>query len=429
MEFHDILHGLIRVDDESLTPLLSDLLRSPEINRLRNMRQMNFDVPLIQELGRSRRLPHSIGVAHLAISLAHKSSLNVADQKVLMAAALLHDAAIPPYGHLVESEFKKIAPSFKHEEVLKDLINATITQKARFTELVPNHYHKVFDILEKHEVDSDKVISLACPDGESPISADIDIDNIDNIHRMAAMLGWSGAKENLQELMSKTRLNGLSHLEFDEAAQPNLEKWLDMRQRIYTMIIAHPECIPHNALQTDLVRMAINEKIITPEHWYLTEPQFEMELMRNARTQDLAHQLISGCEYHVIDYVWIKDFDSIDKKINAEIAAELDFSIETNLTDTEHFVWVEKGLISRKIKWRSMSGDNLELGRNSRSCLIALVKRTPGGGSSYQKKNRVAWRADIEKYFSSISQGNFSSDYIEDYSGNFYSVGTNELKF
>nr|QVX12497.1 HD domain-containing protein [Pseudomonas congelans] len=57
---------------------------------------MNFDVPLIQELGRSRRLPHSIGVTFLAVELAHKSNLNLNDTKALLAAALLHDAAIPP---------------------------------------------------------------------------------------------------------------------------------------------------------------------------------------------------------------------------------------------------------------------------------------------------------------------------------------------
>ncbi len=73
MEFHDILHGHIQfADEDELTKLLFDLINSPEINRLRNMRQMNFDVPLIQELGRSRRLPHSVGVAHLAYRLSKK---------------------------------------------------------------------------------------------------------------------------------------------------------------------------------------------------------------------------------------------------------------------------------------------------------------------------------------------------------------------
>ena len=110
MEFHDILHGHIRFSDSGIVPLLADLIDSPEIHRLRNMRQMNFDVPLIQELGRSRRLPHSIGVVHVATQLAHKCHLDSKQTAILVAAAMLHDAAIPPYGHLVESEFKNKAP-------------------------------------------------------------------------------------------------------------------------------------------------------------------------------------------------------------------------------------------------------------------------------------------------------------------------------
>ena len=116
MEFHDVLHGHIRFNDgDELSALLSDLINSPEINRLRNMRQMNFDVPLIQELGRSRRLPHSIGVAYIALKQAEKSGLSHSQSKTLLAAAMLHDAAIPPYGHLVESEFKSIRADFKHD--------------------------------------------------------------------------------------------------------------------------------------------------------------------------------------------------------------------------------------------------------------------------------------------------------------------------
>lgn len=122
MEFHDILHGHIKFpDNDELTKLLHDLLNSAEINRLRNMRQMNFDVPLIQELGRSRRLPHSIGVANLAYQLSKKSFLSKQDSKILLAAAILHDAAIPPYGHLVESELKA-ASDFSHERRVEELV-------------------------------------------------------------------------------------------------------------------------------------------------------------------------------------------------------------------------------------------------------------------------------------------------------------------
>jgi len=77
MEFHDVLHGHIVIERSDIIDLIKKLLDTTELQRLRNMRQMNFDVPLIQELGRSRRLPHSIGVAYISLQLAQHSNLNL----------------------------------------------------------------------------------------------------------------------------------------------------------------------------------------------------------------------------------------------------------------------------------------------------------------------------------------------------------------
>lgn len=277
MEFHDILHGLIRFDDENLTPLLAELIDSPEIHRLRNMRQMNFDVPLIQELGRSRRLPHSIGVAHIAVTLAHRCLLDSTQTKILLAAALLHDAAIPPYGHLVESEFKSKNPGFNHESRLEELIRGTINAQNLYLDIVPDKQLRISAILDKYDVPYNDVLDVVCPKGNqrSPISADIDIDNIDNVHRMAAMLGWDGVRENISGIINSVSLDGLSGMIFSQSSIPYLEKWLDYRQKIYTLIIAHPACVPYNALQADMVRIAVENELIKPDDWWLDEPRFE----------------------------------------------------------------------------------------------------------------------------------------------------------
>lgn len=429
MEFHDILHGLMRFSDENLTSLLADLIDSPEIHRLRNMRQMNFDVPLIQELGRSRRLPHSIGVTFLAVELAHKANLNLSDTKALLAAALLHDAAIPPYGHLVESELKFITPNFSHEENLAKIIRGTLGSGNAYQQIVKNKELKLTPILQKHGIDIETVINIVCPKkgSTSPISADIDIDNIDNVHRMAAMLGWEGAKENIKAIRDSMRLKGLNGLIFSKEAIDPLHKWLEFRERIYTMIIAHPECIPYNALQTDLVRLAVDNNIITPTDWYMTEPEFEDKLRLNLATQALGWQLISGCEYKFVDYVWFKNFSSPKKLKNKDISDHMNSNITEIIKNSGYFVWNEKGLISRGIKITLDDNKIVHLGKNSTSCMVALVKKS-SGQVKLTKAQSNKWRQEVIKSFIELFEPEtFDFDFPETYTGSFYSK-TDELQ-
>lgn len=428
MEFHDVLHGHLGFPaSDLLTDLLRELIDSPEINRLRNMRQMNFDVPLIQELGRSRRLPHSIGVTYIAATLARKARLDTRQTRVLLAAAMLHDAAIPPYGHLVETEFKNAGIDFKHERRVAELINGTINRHNKYMPIVPGRPLKIAEILERFDVDPQAVIELICPEpGASPISADVDLDNIDNVHRMAAMLGWSGVRENCNALTQFARLDGLAKMIFSREALPALERWLDYRQRIYTLIIAHPQCIPHNALQTDMVRIAVANKIISPQDWFLSEPLFEQALRDDERTKTLAEQLISGCSYQLIDYVWFKQFPTRYRLNNAFISNHLAACIDIP-SNYGYFVWNERGLISRRVKVSDGDLRTVELGADSTSCMIALVKRTPGK-PRWPRLAIQKWRREAADQFSRLfATQEFRVDFPETYTGDFLRNRSREL--
>ncbi|MEJ2898123.1 HD domain-containing protein [Acinetobacter sp. NS-4] len=432
MEFHDILHGLIEFPDfDESTKLLRDLLNSTEINRLRNMRQMNFDVPLIQELGRSRRLPHSIGVANLAFKLSKKSLLDDRNSKVLLAAAIMHDAAIPPYGHLVESELKATS-SFSHERRVEELVRGKEGDFGN-TEIFEGKAPEVLKILEKHQTNVDHVMSLIRPsDGtKTPISADIDLDNIDNVHRMAAMLGWDNARENFNRLVNSITLNELQEMRFSNDALPHVRKWLEFREHIYTMIIAHKECIPYNALQADLVRLAIQKEIISPENWMLNEQEFEEKLRREPSIRPLAMQLITGCEYSLVDYIWFKDFKSNKKLNNLEIVKSLTENLpEYKNDDYGYFVWNEKGLISREIKLMKTNGEECTLGYNSTSCMIAYVKKTGRNPQWPNGTNKVHWREAVISHFRDLFDVSyFRTDFPETYSGSFLTSGNNEFVF
>lgn len=433
MEFHDVLYGLIKFEQQEVRSLVRDLLDTTELHRLRNMRQMNFDVPLIQELGKSRRLPHSIGVAYISLVLSQKGKFEIKQTKELVAAALLHDAAIPPYGHLVETELKaQPGCKFDHAEILRELIFGTFSDRDAYKQILPGRSIEIGKILLKHKVDRDTVLKLVSPGvgSKSPIAADVDLDNIDNIHRMAVLLGWDGAKENLNALLQNTVAHGLKQLRFMPKAEKYLKKWLEFRENIYTMIIAHPECIPDNALQSDLVELAVERKVISHDTWFKSEPIFEEELRVDKVTSKLAIQLISGNEYQLFDYVWFKDIESNNKLTNKDIKHHMLYSVATQLKDSTYFVWFEKGLINRKISWLDQYGHAHKLGKDSKSCLIALVKRSPGGTSHYSAGVHKKWRQSVIKEFAHILKSNsFQVAFPEDYTGKYTNPETIGFEF
>ncbi|MNZ84834.1 hypothetical protein D3C78_1036050 [compost metagenome] len=244
---------------------------------------------------------------------------------------------------------------------------------------------------------------------------------------MAAMLGWDNAKENILKIRSCMKLDGKNGLTFSDDAIGSLERWLDFRQRIYTMIIAHPECIPYNALQTDLVRLAVANEIITPKHWFKTEPEFEEDLRNHKATEGLAKQLIAGCDYQFIDYVWFKNFSASNKRKNAEISELMESKIEVPFNDAGYFVWNERGLVSRAIEISTHSNQRIKLGQDSTSCMVALIKKTTGKVKP-TKLEISSWRKEVTALFCDfLGVDTFEADFPETYRGSFYPV-TEELK-
>jgi len=362
VKFYDVLHGQFDLGLGDNAQLVQDLLECPELQRLRHMRQMNFD-------------PHSIGVAYLAEKLSSQYLSSAADKKALIVAALLHDAAIPPYGHLVEYYLKKEDKSFNHEVILEALIHGDYHSGNTHHQLLPGASLKVADTLNRHKVDQKKVLSLVRPitGSSSAISADIDLDNIDNVHRMAILMGWNGVKKNIKDLIAATKINQKMALTFEATAKQQIEQWQDYRQKIYTFIIGNPLCVAHNAFQSKLVQLTIENRIITTEGWYITEPEFEEEIRKNKALEKMGGQLLAGPNYALIDYVWFKSFGKAPIEDWGNIESKIRPLLPELGNNHDYFFWVEKKLICREISFNTSNGQEGKLGTNSISLFISKV--------------------------------------------------------
>src|SRR5213594_1083824 len=108
--FLDSLYGEISLDDR-----IAELSRLPLMQRLRHVRLSNIDSIAMPGIANISRYEHSLGTAVLAAKAGFVRHLSSSEEIILQAGALLHDSAIPPYGHLVEEALQYLSVSVSHE--------------------------------------------------------------------------------------------------------------------------------------------------------------------------------------------------------------------------------------------------------------------------------------------------------------------------
>jgi hypothetical protein len=111
--FHNYLDPLY--GDIQLDPQVASLVATPLMQRLRHIRLSNIDSLNMPGISGINRYEHGLGTMHLAGSTEIAMRLSQDDRLVLLAAALLHDSAIPPFGHLVEEALAVSGHNFDHE--------------------------------------------------------------------------------------------------------------------------------------------------------------------------------------------------------------------------------------------------------------------------------------------------------------------------
>ncbi|MFN8290251.1 MAG: HD domain-containing protein [Chitinophagaceae bacterium] len=389
------------------------------------MRLMNFDVPYIQDLASTRRFPHSIGTCFLAFKTVEKTALPLQKKKKLIAAALLHDIGILPYGHLLESIIKTKDAEFSHEKLVYSILTGNYHPLNRYHQILRSVTIRLHKILNENDIKPQELFDIICPQKgtKSAISADVDLDNLDNVHRMAALLGYEKAKSNLNNISNKITIDNNLNLVFEEEALENIEEWLRMRQSIYTMIIGHPECVPYNAFLSKLLTESVDLEIVKQNEWYITDADFEAKLIDDPRTSELASSLLTRPKYELVDYIWfisnerpqieLRELERLIQKQNFETPKKTSF----------YFFWTENKLISREVMVNLPNQMSKTIGRNSHSILVSLVTKSDLSLRipKFPENSKSIWRKEVHNYVQGLLPGwKFSVKFPSDYSDKFF---------
>lgn len=163
----DPVHGYIQVES-----ILLPLLDTPEVQRLRYIRQLGFSY-LVYPGAHHTRFEHSLGTMHLAFSLSKRLALPDIDRWHVTAAALLHDIGHGPFSHAIEGLGKELL-HWQHTDIMQLLSGGTIAGE-----------------LERAGLDTDILYQLI--DGSHQyagiIHGDLDVDRMDYLLRDAHYTG------------------------------------------------------------------------------------------------------------------------------------------------------------------------------------------------------------------------------------------------
>ena len=164
----DPVHGYIELDD-----LAQDLLFTPQMQRLRRVKQLGFS-NLVYPGANHSRFEHSLGTMHLASTLTRSLDSIEGDRKTeIKAAALLHDVGHGPFSHVTENVIDKYTRR-RHDDVKEILGKGEIRE-----------------VLSKYGISPGNLVKHI--KGETSLgqilSSEIDVDRMDYLVRDAHYTG------------------------------------------------------------------------------------------------------------------------------------------------------------------------------------------------------------------------------------------------
>lgn len=297
--FRDPIHGQIGFDavdlhaapppsetqpDAALSWLIRRLIDTPEVQRLRYIRQ-NGLVNLVFHGAEHSRFGHSIGVCYLAREMYARITRNMGDpvepgrRLATCAAALLHDIGHGPFSHVLEEILSVCGIRFEHEFLTRRLLVEPDALAGYGDSQVPS----VYSILRQIDASFPEQVagyvskkwraktrggdSRDTPTGSGDhwtyklVSSQIDADRLDYLIRDASLSGLPGHAFDIERL-----LDMLLHLDrtriavYRRAVEP-VEGYLLALDQMYRTVYyhhtaraaaAHMGCVLHRAL--DLYR-------------------------------------------------------------------------------------------------------------------------------------------------------------------------------
>jgi HD superfamily phosphohydrolase len=183
----DPIHGNIRLEG-----LFLEILESPEIQRLHNIKQLGF-AHLVFPGGHHTRIEHSIGTYYMSLRVAEALALTSDEKRIFSCASILHDIGHGPFSHTLEFIIREKF-DVDHIDLTEKLILGEYKIFDDFEEIFIDS-SSVHDILNKYDVDHEYICKIIKGKTSKKtymsqlLNSSIDVDQLDYLLRDAYYCG------------------------------------------------------------------------------------------------------------------------------------------------------------------------------------------------------------------------------------------------
>ncbi|MBE3121448.1 MAG: HD domain-containing protein [Thermoplasmata archaeon] len=291
----DPIHGDIKI-----TGILVDLLKTPEVQRLHNIKQLGF-AHLVFPGAHHTRFEHSLGSSMIASQIADILGLKEMEKELITCAAQLHDIGHGPFSHTLESILME---RFGVDHV--DLTEKLILGNYDILEVKEQQFisaPKVHEILDKYQVNEKDIVNIIRGKLSKRsylsqlLNSTIDVDQLDYLMRDAYYTGVAYGMIDLQRLLQTIMIHK-GNLTMMRKGVNVVENILMARALMYSSVYFHktvriPELMLSKALEEipdaepfEFFRMTDAEIMTSLK----TMGRFQQEIITRLKYRDLFKQ-------------------------------------------------------------------------------------------------------------------------------------------
>ncbi len=370
--------------DVVLNGPIADLSRTPAIQRLREIRLSNIDSLSMPGIANISRYEHSIGTAYLASRIGFSGRLSQSENLALQAAAMLHDFAITAFGHLVEEALKYVSAQFNHEMKLSMLLQTPGEGELGGVNLQLYAGHELgirpwsdrtfgteAERLLQEIVNAQKGKGRYGP----CIVGDIDLDNLDNLIRIAFHMGLDVDKglpiRIAAGIVGSNEEEG--RLIFSSDTIALIKKWLELRRIVYSrLMLSRDDFAGKTMLIYATIKAFTREELGLPIYaWTLTDRELLQSLLQS-KDKDVVRTVKSwllGDLWPISDLIWMAGEAPKYSTIN-------DFnSFASDALRRPCFAYSITDKRTRLLEFRVESGELIQLGGHPTGWVLGVASR------------------------------------------------------
>lgn len=331
---YDPLYGRIHFEN-----WVWKIITSPELQRLREVRLCNINSLCLTGGANINRYEHSIGTCYLAQECLKSwppfNEIKEKEKKIFLLAALLHDIVTAPFGHSIE--YIESKDGFEHEKSFEYVIFKEKSQEYNYSHTTLEQMFwgwptVLFEKLKTEVMLSDediknigKVIS-----GEAKLgplmNGSIDLDNIDNVFRMAYHIGIFKLNNTPMEL-AKSLWVGSKGLTIWEDKTHLIEEWYEIRKKLYLYLLLNPEEFSGKCMLTEAIELGKIERTV-PFSWHDTDYELLKKLSEiSSDIKEIVSRLMVGDLYGCIGIYSSKNTDKYKMFIDTETRRNIEKSL------------------------------------------------------------------------------------------------------